>query len=283
MSTPWLKFYPSDWRADPALRMCSIGARGLWMEMLCVMHEASPRGHLLVNGRAITSPQLASLVGMASDGVEALLSELEDAGVFSRKKNGVIFSRRMEKDENKARKNQENGKMGGNPSLCKPSEKQESLNPEVKAQKPEARNQISEAEKKKEPRTAAPDALLAEFSETFWPAYPEKVGRPVALKAFRKARQRVELAPMMEGLRRYVLGKPADRAWCNPSTWLNQDRWADMPAPALPFSQTQSPFASNRQEPRNGNRIIDALGRIGAHLEDLDGTVGSTPGRCFPN
>jgi hypothetical protein len=30
--------------------MCSIGARGLWMEMMCIMHEGEPYGHLLVSG-----------------------------------------------------------------------------------------------------------------------------------------------------------------------------------------------------------------------------------------
>jgi len=51
MKQPWLKFFPSDWRADPALRMCSLAARGLWIEMLCLMHEARPHGSLLVNGK----------------------------------------------------------------------------------------------------------------------------------------------------------------------------------------------------------------------------------------
>ena len=31
---PWMKFYPSDWRSDAALRTVSSAARGLWMDML---------------------------------------------------------------------------------------------------------------------------------------------------------------------------------------------------------------------------------------------------------
>jgi hypothetical protein len=60
---PWMKFYPADWRADPALRMCSLAARGLWMEILSIMHEADPRGSLLINGNTIGAKQLASLCG----------------------------------------------------------------------------------------------------------------------------------------------------------------------------------------------------------------------------
>ena len=141
-ATPWMKFYPSDWRADPALRMCCLAARGLWMEMLALMHEATPRGSLIVNGKPVTSPMLASLTGATVSEVETLTVELEENGVFSRKKNGVIFSRRIERDENKARKNRDNGKLGGNPTLCNNEKKEASDKahgslPESRSQKPE--------------------------------------------------------------------------------------------------------------------------------------------------
>jgi hypothetical protein len=141
-----MKFYPSDWRSDPALRMCSMAARGLWIEIIALMHEATPYGHLTINGKAVSEKQLAALCGGSPDEITDLLLELEASGVFSRKKNGVIFSRRMERDEIKSRKNRENGEKGGNPSLSKDNEKEQSLNPEVKAQKPEARSQSPEAE-----------------------------------------------------------------------------------------------------------------------------------------
>jgi replicative DNA helicase len=60
---PWLKFYPRDWRGDQALRAVSIAARGLWIEMLCVMHEASPYGHLILGGRAVSNDVLARVAG----------------------------------------------------------------------------------------------------------------------------------------------------------------------------------------------------------------------------
>lgn len=143
MSAPWLKFYPSDWRADPALRMCSVGARGLWMEMLCIMHEAQPYGSLRVNSRPVSDRQLASLAGSSIDEIAGLLAELEAAGVFSRDDDGVIVSRRMQRDYEKAEADKANGKRGGNPRLkqgVNPPEKAED-----KAQKPEARSQISDA------------------------------------------------------------------------------------------------------------------------------------------
>ena len=112
---PWMKFYTSDWRADPALRMCSIAARGLWMEIICVMHEAEPYGSLRVNGRPVTERQLATLAGVTVDDVVSYLAELEDAGVFSRDSDGVIYSRRMQRDNAKEAADRLNGAGGGNP------------------------------------------------------------------------------------------------------------------------------------------------------------------------
>ena len=102
MNQPWLKFYPSDWRADPALRMCSLMARGLWMEMLCLMHEAVPRGSLLINGNQVTGKQLAALCGASLTDTVRCMGELAGAGVFSREEDGTIYSRRMRRDEAKS-------------------------------------------------------------------------------------------------------------------------------------------------------------------------------------
>lgn len=143
---PWFKFFPTDWRADPQLRMCSLAARGLWIELLGIMHEADERGFLTVNGLAISPKQVAVLVGCSEPEANHHMLELEQAGVFSRRKNGVIYSRRMERDENLSRKNRENGKKGGLASLGKDTGNGGSLERKPKPQKPEARSQTEEGE-----------------------------------------------------------------------------------------------------------------------------------------
>lgn len=136
MTRPWMKFYPADWRSDPALRMCSMAARGLWMEMLCVMHEAEPYGHLLVKGRPVADVDLARMAGITLKECRKSLATLELHGVYSVSENGTIYSRRMVEDHAKALRDKENGKAGGNPVL------KQGDNPPDKAQKPEARVQI---------------------------------------------------------------------------------------------------------------------------------------------
>jgi hypothetical protein len=131
-----MKFYPSDWRADPALRSCTIAARGLWVEMLALMHEAEPYGSLLINGARIDKKRLATLTGIKESECAVLLLELEGFGVFSRDDDGTIYSRRMRRDAAKAIKDKENGKKGGNPTVKGGVNPR--VNGEVKAQKPEA-------------------------------------------------------------------------------------------------------------------------------------------------
>jgi hypothetical protein len=118
---PFLKFYADAWRSDPALRSCSIGARGLWIEMLCLMHGAEPRGHLrLPNGAAITDRQLALQVGISADELSRLRDELRAAGVFDVAADGTIISRRMVRDERVRLAKSAAGKQGGNPVLKQP-------------------------------------------------------------------------------------------------------------------------------------------------------------------
>ena len=69
------------------------------------------------------------------------------------------------------------------------------------------------------------------FAEKFWRNYPHKVGRRDAEKAYHAALKRgATVTDILAGLERYKATKPHDRPWCNPSTFLNHDRWLDQPA-----------------------------------------------------
>lgn len=134
MKRPSFQFYPADWRKDSALQSCSVAARGLWIEMLCIMNECKPYGHLAINGKAISVAQLARLIGETEKVVKGLLNELESAGVFSRTEQGGIYSRRMISDE-KIRVIRGNaGKLGGNPNLLKQKDNQNPTEAEANSQ-----------------------------------------------------------------------------------------------------------------------------------------------------
>lgn len=117
MKRPAFQFYPGDWLRATELRSCSVGARGLWIDMICYMHEGSPYGHLKVNSKVITPLILARMVGEPLESVSSWLSELDDSGVLSRTDDGCIFSRRMVRDEKLRDARASGGKVGGNPKL----------------------------------------------------------------------------------------------------------------------------------------------------------------------
>lgn len=188
MSDPWLKFYPTDWRSDPALKMCSLAARGLWIEMIALMHEATPYGHLVVSGRTPTDAQLAVLAGALPAQVSDLVGELEAAGVFSRTREGVIFSRKMTRTAKKAAIARKNGKNGGNPNLRKETRNKPSDNQNptdwVKPQNPEARSQIDKEAIASSTEQDAFAAYNAAAKRSGWPEV-QRVTKPrvSALKA----------------------------------------------------------------------------------------------------
>lgn len=117
MKRPSFQFYPGDWLNDAALRACSVGARGLWMDLLCLMHQGSDYGYLKVNHNPILPSNLARMLGATIEDVQGWLDELESFGVFSRDEDGCILSRRMIRDENIRQSRAAGGSLGGNPAL----------------------------------------------------------------------------------------------------------------------------------------------------------------------
>ncbi|MEJ0094534.1 MAG: hypothetical protein WDN46_14195 [Methylocella sp.] len=96
-----------------------------------------------------------------------MLLELERNGVFSRDRKGVIYSRRIVRDEKKSSLARKNGKNGGNPSLSKQKEIPASDKGEVKdrlnTHKPEAISHIPEA--------ASAAGALVDFKKSIMDAF----------------------------------------------------------------------------------------------------------------
>jgi hypothetical protein len=84
----------------------------------------------------------------------------------------------------------------------------------------------------------------------WYDVYPHKVGRADADKKFAVIRKRglATFAQLMVGRDRYIASKPPDRAWCNPATWLHQQRWLDAPDnvhPLKPAGSNGPPYGPN--------------------------------------
>ena len=100
---------------------------------------------------------------------------------------------------------------------------------------------LSEAKRTTRTKCASPptgsDVYAERFAE-FWKAYPKKVGKEAARKAFMKVKPSADLFQRMLGA---IKEQTASDQWKrdngqyipNPATWLNQGRWDDeTPVPA---------------------------------------------------
>lgn len=112
-ANPSARFFWNDWENDPALRMCSLAAQGLWMRMLCLAAKADPVGHVKVGDQPCTVADLSMLTGAREETVTALLDELARSAVYSLTRDGTIYSRRLARDAKRAKINRKNGLKGG--------------------------------------------------------------------------------------------------------------------------------------------------------------------------
>lgn len=144
-----------------------------------------------------------------------------------------VFKSQVDRDLENSTAYAENGKKGGKtknlsqtePKLTKPNQSE-----------PKRPNKEKEEDKEKdndkdEEITAASPPTRAKSSDfdLFWQAYPKKVGKEAARKAF--SRVKAPLESLLTAIERQKCGnqwtKENGRFVPNPATWLNQGRWED--------------------------------------------------------
>lgn len=212
---PAFQFYPGDWRKDTGVQSLDYQARGVWIEILCLMHESEQRGILTLNGRAMPDEALARLLGLDEILLKQILTTLVNHGVTSRDEHtGALMSRRMVRDENLRKIRQNAGKSGGNPVLLK--------------QKPTTHLK----------QKSTPSSSSSSSSSDIYCAYPRKVGRKKAEAIIQSL-----LAKNPESFAADLLAKTkayadATARWPagseqyipHPATWFGQERFNDDPA-----------------------------------------------------
>ena len=119
--SPGFWFFTGDWMKDPELRFCSIFARGLLVDLLCILHEAKEQGYASnPDGTPRTDEQIVDAIsGGSREEKLAGLGELERSGVLSRDNRGVLFSRRVARLAELSRERKQNGSKGGSKTRSK--------------------------------------------------------------------------------------------------------------------------------------------------------------------
>jgi hypothetical protein len=113
-----MQWYPGDWRKDIAIQSLSFHDRGVWFEMLMLMHDSEQRGILMLNGNAMTEEMIARAIGLDIQMFNQTLTNLLTTGVAQRDpKTNSVMNKRMVHDEEVRKIHAEAGKKGGNPVL----------------------------------------------------------------------------------------------------------------------------------------------------------------------
>lgn len=237
---PAFQFYPGDWMKDPALRAISPLARGVWIDLLCVMFESEKRGYLQMGGKALSEEQIARMVGCSRDEISLAMSELRDAGVFSTSANGIIYSRRIVRDEELRNIRSNCGSLGGNPSFEKgkpnpyyAKDKQNDKQADKQKITPSSSSSSSSSDSKAESKNVrTPIPSQASF-DRFWDLYPKKKSKGDAEKAWKSINPPEELVEkIFESLKTAM----TSRGWLDdagkfipyPASWLRKRCWEDV-------------------------------------------------------
>lgn len=115
---PAMQFYPGDWRKDIGVQSLSFNDRGIWFEMLMLMHDSERRGVLVLNGQPMSDEMIARAIGLDNQTFNQSLTTLLNTGVASREEDtGAVMNRRMVRDEHLRKIRAACGAKGGNPAL----------------------------------------------------------------------------------------------------------------------------------------------------------------------
>jgi len=126
---PWYKHDANDWLGDPELRRCSLKARGLLEDLMCIAHNSDRYGYLEI-GVKPSDPEwiieLSQIVRAHHKEVSTAWQDLLKRHRIGIGSDGVPFIKRMVQDNQYSLQQSELGKTGGNPTLKAPLKVEES-------------------------------------------------------------------------------------------------------------------------------------------------------------
>ena len=216
---PAIQFYPGDWRKDPGVQALSFHDRGVWFEMILLMHESDERGKLLLNGKPMPEQALARLLGLDNQNLTNTLTTRLEFGVASRcEETGAIMCRRMLRDENLRNIRKEAGSKGGNPVLLK--QKATTMLKQKRTPSSSTSLKMSDCDNNQ--------SQVVQF-EDFWSICPRKTAKGSARKAWIKAIKTALPETIIDGIKAYAKSAQGTEPQyiAHPATWLNGERWSD--------------------------------------------------------
>lgn len=185
------------------MNICYVKAYFDWIEQTAALSDAE-RGRLFI-----------AILEYARSGLEPKLDGRESI-LFP------VFRATIDRDNKKSAAYSENGKKGGRGNKANESELKQNKANESKM--PNIRHKTQDKDKDKDKDNSA-----SPF-ESFWAAYPRKVGKQAAKKAFSKVSMPVKtLIDAVNSQKNSEQWRKDNGQYIpNPATWLNQGRWDDV-------------------------------------------------------
>ena len=187
------------------MNICYVKAYFDWIEQTAALSDAE-RGRLFI-----------AILEYARSGLEPKLDGRE--GILF-----PVFRTTIDRDNKKSAAYSENGKKGGSGNKANESDLKQNKANESKM--PNIRHKTQDKDKDKDKDK---DNSASPF-ESFWAAYPRKVGKQAAKKAFSKVSVPVKtLIDAVNSQKNSEQWRKDNGQYIpNPATWLNQGRWDDV-------------------------------------------------------
>lgn len=221
---PAFLFYPGDWTRDLGDQPHEIG--GAWMLILCSLFWDGGR-------QTKTIQEWAKILRETRKKTEKILNFLREKHIADFEvldnQNVTIISRRMVRDFEISKLRKEVGRLGGNPNL---RGKPKKLDNQTDNQKPTPSVSVSVSSSNLNPPIPPKGGMtFTDDFVSFWKAYPKKTGKKAAWKSWKAAKDKPPLSEILEAIAKQRATdqwqKDGGQFIPNPSTWINQGRWAD--------------------------------------------------------
>lgn len=200
---PYLALYTGDWLKDPALSRCTPATRGIWIDLLCRMHESDRSGQ--TEG---TTAEMARLARCSDREFVRAANELQVTGaaeVQRTAKRWRLCNRRMQAAY-------ERRKVKSGLQMQRRIAARGDPVPDTEADYIENEIEI--------------------VFEQFWEEFPKgrRKSKQRAREAFEKALEKVSAETLIAAAKQYALSDAGRGQYVQmPSSWLNQECWNDAP------------------------------------------------------
>jgi len=233
---PWFRFYVEAF-SDRKLRRIKPEYRWLFAACLGAARQSPRPGILLVSeGVPMDANDLADYAGMDVRTVKAGMRQLEDLGLITKGSPGdleeiawrspTFQTRQYESDDvtKRTRKHRATRENAAEGTFLRRSQERsgngDGNTPETETE--------TETETEKQPCASA--NAEREFDE-WYAEYPRKKGKGQAMKAYRAARKKTDAQTLLRAIRQQapaLMARGIEFA-PYPATWLNGERWDDLP------------------------------------------------------